>query len=311
MLVSVVIPAYNASRFIAATLESVLAQTFPPAEIIVIDDGSTDSTAEIAESFGPPVRVIRRNNSGQAASRNFAVQQASCEWIAFIDADDLWDPCKLEKQKMALAETPGAELCYTARVCFEQTGHDCIRPTLTIPVPPARQIRKALSRSTTFLPSSVVIRRSVFLDAGGFNSHYKIVEDWDLWLRLLSAGVVFTACTEPLLLYRTHEASISRRADVALAECIEIYRNHVYPRLPLATRWFRFNRVRSQHEAVAAMVLRSNNDPRSLSIMLSSILRDPVHYPHRYKVLAHMLYTQAKSLGASFRRTGNETDFLA
>jgi glycosyltransferase involved in cell wall biosynthesis len=89
MSISVVIPAYNASRFIAATLESVLGQTLPADEIVVVDDGSTDDTAAIAESFGPPVRVFRRPNSRQGASRNFGVKQTSSEWIAFTDADDL------------------------------------------------------------------------------------------------------------------------------------------------------------------------------------------------------------------------------
>src|ERR1035437_8266655 len=92
MSISVVIPAYNASRFIAATLQSVWGQTVPADEIVVVDDGSTDDTAAIAESFGPPVRAYRRPNSRQGASRNFGVKQTSSEWIAFTDADDLWEP---------------------------------------------------------------------------------------------------------------------------------------------------------------------------------------------------------------------------
>ena len=211
MSISVVIPAYNASSFLAATLNSILAQTLPADEILVIDDGSKDDTADIAASFGPPVRVIRRANAGQASSRNFGVQQASSEWIAFLDADDLWEPAKLARQIEELARNPAADLCYSGRVEFTehqgvlQRGH-------VMPVPPPANLRKALLRNTTFMPSSTILRRSTFLAAGGFNAQYKILEDWDLWLRLLRDGTVFAACLEPLLLYRIHLNSVSHNA---------------------------------------------------------------------------------------------------
>jgi GT2 family glycosyltransferase len=294
MSISVVIPAYNASRLLAATLESVLNQTLKPAEILVIDDGSTDNTADVAAAFGPPVRVIRRPNSRQAASRNFGAAEAASEWIAFVDADDLWEKDKLEKQMLALEARPDASLCYTARQCFEQHG-DELRKTLLIPVPPVEGVREALYRNTTFLPSSVVVRRSTFLSSGGFDTRYTIVEDWDLWLRLLHSGISFATCQEPLLLYRMHSGGVSRRADVALRESLEIYRTQVLPHLPPISGWLRYNRVRSEHEAVASMVLREGGYPSHIGVMAASILRDPFHYAHRYKVLAHMVYNRILS----------------
>ena len=289
MSISVVIPAYNASRLLPATLESVLSQTLKPAEILVIDDGSTDDTSDVAAAYGSPVRVIRRPNSRQAASRNFGAAEATSEWIAFIDADDLWEKDKLEKQMLALEARPEASLCYTARQCFEQHG-DELRKTILIPVPPAEGVREALYRNTTFLPSSVVVRRSTFLASGGFNTRRTIVEDWDLWLRLLHSGISFAACREPLLLYRMHSGSASRRADAALRESLEIYRTQVLPHLPPISGWLRYNRVRSEHEAVASMVLREEECPGYISMMAASIIRDPFHYAHRYKVFAHMVY---------------------
>jgi GT2 family glycosyltransferase len=295
MSISVVIPAYNASRTLPATLESVLNQTLKPAEILVIDDGSTDDTSDVAAAFGSPVRVIRRPNSRQAASRNFGAAEATSEWIAFLDADDLWERDKLEKQMLALEARPEADLCYTARQCFEQHG-DELRKTILIPVPPVEGAREALYRNTTFLPSSVVVRRSTFLASGGFNTRYTIVEDWDLWLRLVHSGITFAACQEPLLLYRMHSGGVSRRADVALQESLEIYRTQVLPHLPPISGWLRYNRVRSEHEAVASMVLRKEGYSGHIGVMAASILRDPFHYPHRYKVLAHMLYKRSLSL---------------
>jgi glycosyltransferase involved in cell wall biosynthesis len=293
MSISVVIPAYNAAGFIAQTLESVLGQTLPPDEVLVIDDGSTDSTAEVAERFGAPVRVIRRANVRQAASRNFGVQEAAGEWVAFVDADDLWEPHKLARQMEELARNPAASLCYTARVEFVEQG-GTIQLGKVVPVPPPEGIRGALYRNTTFLPSSVLLRRSAFLAAGGFDTQFKIAEDWDLWLRLLHSGIEFAACQEPLLLYRIHPQSVSHNAMPGLAECKEIYRRDVLPRLPRATRWWTHQKAQSGLESTAAFVLRKVGDPRCLAMMTTSIVRYPFHQPHRYKVLAHMVYTSMR-----------------
>ncbi len=301
MAISVVIPAYNASRFLGATLKSILEQTLPADEILVIDDGSKDDTAAIAESFGPPIRVIRRSNAGQAASRNFGVQQATSEWIAFLDADDLWEPTKLARQMEELGRNPAAELCYTGRRNFtEENG--VIERGLVTPVPAPADLRQALFRNTTFMPSSTVLRRSVFLAAGGFDAKYKIIEDWDLWLRLLRDGTVFAACREPLLLYRIHPDSVSHNAVPALAEAKQIFRTYVLPTLPRSSRWFARLKSESGQEASAAIVLRRLGDPRHLGIMGSSILRSPFGQSHRYKIFAHMLYTRFRQVWAGDKK---------
>ena len=293
MSISVVIPAYNASRFLAATLESILAQTLPADEILVIDDGSKDGTASIAEAFGPPVRVIRRQNAGQAASRNFGVQQATSEWIAFLDADDLWQPNKLARQMEELNRNPAADLCYTGRVEF--TEHDgVIERGNVMPVPAPADLRQALFRNTTFMPSSTILRRSTFLAAGGFDAKYKIIEDWDLWLRLLRDGTVFAACLEPLLLYRIHLNSVSHNAIPALAEAKQIFRTYVLPTLPRSTRWLARLKSESGQEASAAIILRRTGDPRHLGMMATSIARNPFGSLHRFKILAHMLYMRVR-----------------
>jgi len=288
---SVVIPAYNSSNFIVETLGSVLRQTLAPREVLVIDDGSTDDTAAIAESFGSPVRVIRRwSNSGQGTCRNFGVQIATSEWIAFVDADDVWEPDKLEKQIAELARYPGADVCYTGRVEYIQNGRSA-KFGRVLSVAPAGELRESLFRNTSFLPSSVVIRRSIFLQSGGFDTRFTIVEDWDLWLRLLHAGTRFVACDAPLVWYRIHPNSVSRKALVALDEKSEIYRRHVVPHLPTRGRSTRANQQRSEHESCAAYTLRDLNDPRCLRLLACSIARSPFYDPIRYLALGHMLYT--------------------
>ncbi len=96
--VSVVIPCYNGAKFIRETLDSVLAQTVAPIEVLVVDDGSTDDSAAIAESYALPVRVIRQTNQGESVARNHGIDEARGDWIAFVDADDVWTPNKLERQ---------------------------------------------------------------------------------------------------------------------------------------------------------------------------------------------------------------------
>jgi glycosyltransferase involved in cell wall biosynthesis len=107
--VSVIIPCYNAGVFLHAAIASVLAQTHPAAEIIVVDDGSSDASVGIAESFGPPVRVIRQRNRGDCAARNRGLDAATGEVVAFLDADDLWRPSKLERQLAYLDTHPDVE----------------------------------------------------------------------------------------------------------------------------------------------------------------------------------------------------------
>ena len=291
--IAVIIPTYNSMKHFKETIESVLNQTLPPDEILVNDDGSTDGTPDFAESYGPPIRVFRRANQRQAASRNFAATQTQCEWLAFLDHDDLWKPNKLERQMEELIRNPAADLCYCGRISFDE-DNGSFRPGNVFAVPPARDIRRALYVNTTFMPGSVLIRRTTYLAFGGFNPSIKLVEDWDLWLRLLHAGVQFAACEEPLLSMRIHVGNQSNNAIAALEEQKEIYRRLVLPHLPRATRWLTHQRSQSGQEAVAASILRNVGDPRSLSMMLTSIVRHPFSKPDRYKILAHMLLTRLR-----------------
>jgi glycosyltransferase involved in cell wall biosynthesis len=293
MSISVVIPAYNASMFIADTIRSVLAQTLPADEVLVIDDGSTDNTGAIAAGFGPPVRVIRTPNSGLPATRNFGVREAKSEWIAFVDADDIWEPNKLERQMQELSRTPEADLCYTGRIVLIHQG-DSTRLGDVVPVPPAAKIEQELLKQCKFPPSCVVIRRSVFLAVGGHDTSFNYVEDWELWLRLLNAGVRFIDCPEPLLQYRVSPGNKTSNAIPMLEGADRVYRMHIMPRYRGPARWLRYFAFRAQQESIAAQTLRAKGDPRQLPMMAASILHRPFYSPIRYKIMAHMLYTRLR-----------------
>lgn len=295
MSISVVIPAFNASKYIAQTIRSVLRQTLPADEVLVIDDGSTDNTGAIAASFGPSVRVIRIPNSKLPAARNHGVKEAKGEWIAFVDADDLWAPNKLERQMQELSLHPEADLCYTGRILLvESPASTELRDV--IKVPPADTIAEELLNVNKFPPSCVVIRRSTFLSVGGHDTSFPYVEDWDLWLRLLNAGVKFVDCPEPLLRYRVHPNNMTHNAIPLLEGEDRVYRTHIMPRFSGLTRWIRYFAFRGRVESGAAQTLRIKGDPRHLSMMAASIFHRPFYAPHRYKIMAHMLYTRLRQL---------------
>ena len=219
MEISVVIPAYNAAGTIAATLDAILAQTAPPREIVVVDDGSKDATRAALEPYRDRVRVIHQVNSGVSATRNRGVAETSGEWIAFCDADDLWDPDKLRVATAVLEAWPEANLLFhdygiliDGRIVEERGTHSrqtlfpifketsltlpTILPAHRIVRPPGvadrwRQVATwegtpypALMIGNFVLPSTVMIRRRTFDAVGGFDSTFRYAEDTEFFLRL-------------------------------------------------------------------------------------------------------------------------------
>ena len=203
--VSVIIPAYNAEPFVAMTVKSALQQTYPDLEVIVVDDGSTDRTVACLEEFGDRIRVHRQANAGVAEARNAGVRISSGSWIAFLDADDLWLPNKLEQQ---LAST-AAPLLYTNRFNIGARGELPVVQSDVTPMYEGDVFLPLLLEGNFITNSSVVIRRDVFAAAGGFAQGVSPAEDWDLWLRVAERHPV-AFCPEPLVRYRFHPDGASR-----------------------------------------------------------------------------------------------------
>jgi glycosyltransferase involved in cell wall biosynthesis len=197
--IAVIIPAYNSGAFLSRALESVLAQTVPAQEVIVVDDGSTDDTAAVAESYGSRVQVIRQANAGPGAARNRGTRETVSEWLAFLDADDAWLPIKLERQWNAL-ETSGAGVVF-ARV---------VGP-VTCGLPPKNITFDALWEMNRLGMSTAIIRRDVFDAVGGFDEDRAIlgVEDYNLWLRMASRDVKFQCVLEELVEYTPAPGNLS------------------------------------------------------------------------------------------------------
>ena len=209
--VSVIIPTYNSARYITEAVDSVLAQTFRDFEVIVIDDGSTDETELVMRQYGVPVKYIRQENTGVSGARNTGIKESSGRYVAFVDADDVWHPQKLERQMAALNGSMDHRACYCA---FTVTD-----PSL-VPLEISRSIRTGplledllLSGNVVGTPSTVICERSLFEEAGCFDSALSQCADWELWVRL-SLRTDFFYLDEPLVFYRLHGSNMSGSAPL-------------------------------------------------------------------------------------------------
>jgi glycosyltransferase involved in cell wall biosynthesis len=228
--VAVVIPAYNAERFIRTALESVRAQTAQPVEVIVVDDGSTDRTAAIARASG--ATVLAQPNMGVAAARNTAIRSTVQPWVAFLDADDVWEPQKLEAQWAAIQACPDIGAVFTDFIEFDGTGpiggsflsrkahYGSIKRTEIAPGVvrfDAASLRRQFLDGNFIAPSTMIVRRDLLLQIGLFDPALSHLEDRDCWLRLLAVSTM-AVVERPLMWSRLHASNLTSdhfRANVA------------------------------------------------------------------------------------------------
>jgi glycosyltransferase involved in cell wall biosynthesis len=218
-IVSVVIPCYNAEPYIAATIRSVLAQDVPGIEVIVVDDGSKDRSLELVREQFPQVRAVAQANQGVAAARNHGLSLARGEWVAFVDADDIWLPGKLQAQLDEMAAVEGCRMSYTAWQVWPSLAAEPDPGYLDQLAAVADDSARWRGASGWIYPqllldcvvwtSTVLARRSLFEEIGGFDTTLRIGEDYDLWLRASRVTPIHRVA-RPYALYRTHPASITR-----------------------------------------------------------------------------------------------------
>ncbi len=201
--ISVVIPSYNAGRYICRAVDSVLGQEYPAYEIIVVDDGSNDNTREVLAAYGDKVRYEYQSNAGPGASRNRGVELAGGNWIAFLDADDIYLPWRLSMQVELLRANPGLNWCAGAyHLCMAQEFETSARANLDRAVGDVYDDYLAVSLAGKYAWTCVVlVRREIILQAGGFRTDIKFAEDIDLWWRIGMANPRYGYVTEPLAVY--------------------------------------------------------------------------------------------------------------
>jgi glycosyltransferase involved in cell wall biosynthesis len=207
--VSVVIPTYNYGRYVTEAVDSVLAQTRPAGEVIVVDDGSTDDTRERLRPYLNRIRYVYQENRGLPVARNTGIRAARGDLIALLDSDDLWHPRKLELQVPFLIRSPEVGLVAVEAARDLTAGW----PEVAGPFPPpARRVtlRDLLIRSR-FGPSSVLVRKSCFDAVGLFDPDLRSAEDRDMWVRI-AARFAIERVAAPLWWYRLHGGNMSAAA---------------------------------------------------------------------------------------------------
>lgn len=198
--VSIVIPAYNAARYVKEAVDSALAQTYSNTETVAIDDGSTDDTRKVLEPYiaQSKIKYIYQKNKGLAGARNTGIKDSSGEYIAFLDADDVFLPEKIEEQVKTLEANRSYDVCYCDISHFDDSGrfyHHRYKY-------PSGEILEPLLRKQFINPLTVAARRELFDKYGYFDEGLRRSEDWDLWLRWAHAGVKFYYLDKILAKYR-------------------------------------------------------------------------------------------------------------
>ena len=219
-LVSCVVPVFNGEGHLAASLDSMLAQTYRPTEVIVVDDGSTDGTPALAASYGDRVRYLRQANAGPATARNTGVAAARGEFVAFNDADDLWRPEKLERQMAHFARVPSLGVSVThIRNFFDESAP----PDMAGSASP-----RLLDPKPGFLTPCMLARRTVFNLVGPFNAELAHANVTAWFLRARSLGVVIECLPDVLTDRRLHGTNRSRaRVQHSREEYLRLVKRHL------------------------------------------------------------------------------------
>lgn len=263
--VSVIIPAYRAAGTICRAIDSILAQTVPADEIIVVDDGSPDDQVELIKRYGPPVILVQRANGKAAAARNTGIERASGELVAFLDADDYWEPKKLQRQLAVLQQYPDVAIVGSRYYCQQPNQDRQINLTAG-----RRLYDRVLKQSgtgafqlgTMLWTGTVLMRRSALADQR-FSSGLEPAEDRDLWIRMVAQNPTFLL-SEPLATAVLEPGGISRssieRDCRMMLEVVDRHRHLLHPFARSSWRAFvryRWATMESATHRALPMLLRS------------------------------------------------------
>jgi glycosyltransferase involved in cell wall biosynthesis len=276
-LVSVIIPCYNGEAFLKDAVESALAQTYDRVEIVVVDDGSTDGSAEIARKF--PVRYVRRPNRGLTASRNLGIRESLGSYIIFLDADDRLKPDAVESGLRILSQRPECAMAVGDHLFISEDGShladsqkDCIA---------ALHYEALLKSNFIEMISSVVFRRSVLDAVGGFDTGLRVAEDYELYLRIAR---VYPICCHPAVVaeYRMHHSNVSHNSELMLTTTLRVLKSQAR-HIRGARRLFAFlqgtRNWRKQYGRKLASELARSRSSLQWSQLRRKLLLLACHYP--------------------------------
>ena len=213
--VSVIVPTYNRAAYLQEALESIFQQTLPPAEIIVVDDGSTDDTEDTVQRTRKPIRFYRQEHEGVAAARNLGLQMATGDLIAWLDTDDLWEPEFLATLVSLLIDDPELDGVYCGLTHMDVTGKNLPTPELQVIAP--QRLYSALIESDFIVTPAIVAHKRCYDQVGPFDLEFRICEDYDMWLRLAKHFTI-AGTSQALVRIRVHESSTMMGDRLALCK---------------------------------------------------------------------------------------------
>lgn len=225
--VSVVIPCYNTAPWIAETLDSVFAQTYPDFEVILINDGSSD-TEELEKAIAPyreKVIYLEQENRGPSAARNTGIRQARGEFVAFLDSDDSWFPNYLAEQMRAFDETPSLDLVYTDVLFYSDPSDPGIPYSRMYPSRGPVTFASVVRQTTAVVMSQTVARKKALMDVGMFDEERRLAEDFDLWVRMAHHGAQMAYQNKVLGRYRQRPGGQSRNPIKSLEGAVQALRD--------------------------------------------------------------------------------------
>jgi len=277
-LVSVVIPVYNAERYITQTVRSVMEQTYDNLEVIVVDDGSMDNTIKCLKEFEGRIKIFKQSNKGVSLARNNGVGVAKGDFIAFLDADDLWMKDKIEKQMSVFSNSSEVSLV----ACCAEKINENDRKIINANDEERSGIydhsidlrRELLMRGNPIILSSVLMKRSLFNDVQGFNTQKNVLsEDYDFWIRASAKGL-FYVMSERLTSYRVLEHSrihgTLQKEYISQKEIIEMHREQYTP--------LQYRRRMAWLYYAWADSAAYQGDPQALALLKECLYMDPFHY---------------------------------
>jgi glycosyltransferase involved in cell wall biosynthesis len=203
--ITVVVPVYNAEAFVEESLTAVLSQTRPPDEVVVVDDGSTDGTRDALAPFGAAIRVVSQENRGHPGAYDRGFTEATGDYVARCDADDIWEPVKLERQHAAVVARPEVDIAFGGAWVFGRTERR-FAPAPADGVLDTAAFARLMYRGNVLCSSTALVRRSLYARIGPFVDRLSC-EDYDFWLKALKAGAVFYSDPEILVRYRHHDGN--------------------------------------------------------------------------------------------------------
>ncbi len=279
--VAAIIITYNYGRFVGQAIESVLEQTLRPDEIIVVDDGSTDDTAEVVARYAHEgVRHIYKENGGQSSACNVGIKESASELIAFLDADDKWLPDKIERQVEHMRRHPEVGLITGSEWETDEAGRKVWLMERKL-LDSASIYPRILVENYIGTPSLVMVRRECFDHVGIFDEKIRLAQDWDLWIRVARSYPI-AVLGEPLILYRRHGASISAGSGAMWKRYFSnraFQRKHIRPVRPALLRVKLLAAAQSMNLFYTAAALADTGTRRGTTFWLAllSALLDPTY----------------------------------